>query len=76
MEFRLRALHLILDTVMAIQLVNNQLVIVFIRQVGVFEELEAEGSRRGFESEVNKGELSLRVAYSFAVNAEYQTQLG
>ena len=30
-------------------------------EVGVFKKLEAEGSRRGFESEVNKGKLSLRV---------------
>ena len=33
----------------------------------MFKEFEAESSREGFESEVNKGKLGLRVPYCIAV---------
>ena len=67
MEFCLCVLHLILNTVMAIQLVNNLLVIVFLCQVGVFKEFKAEGGQRGFKLEVNKGKLGLCVPNYVAI---------
>ena len=36
-------------------------------EVGVFKKLKAEDSQKGFESEVNKGKLGLRVPNCFAV---------
>ena len=60
---------------MVIQLVDNLLVIIFLCQVGVFKEFKAEGGWRGFKSEVNKGELGLRVANSVTVDTEYKKQL-
>ena len=57
---------------MTIQLVDYLSVIELLRQIGVLKEFEAEGSRRGFESEVNKGKLSLRVPNYVAVYTKNQ----
>jgi hypothetical protein len=53
---------------MSAQLVDNQSVVELTRQVGVFKEFKAEGSRGGFELEVNKSELGLRVSNRVAIN--------
>jgi hypothetical protein len=68
MELSLSSLDLVLDAIMSAQLVDNQLVVELARQVGVFKEFEAEGSRGGFESKVNKSELGLRVSNRVAIN--------
>ena len=67
MKLCLSTLDLVLNTIMSIELIEYQLVVELACEVGVFEKLEAEGSRGGFESEVNKGKLSLCVPNCVAV---------
>ena len=55
---------------MTIQLVNYLSIVKLLCQVGMFKEFEAEGSQRGFKSEVNKGELGLRITNCVAVYAK------
>ena len=52
---------------MSIELIEYQLVVELACEVGVFKKLEAEGSRKRFESEINKDKLGLRVLNCFAV---------
>ena len=57
---------------MTIQLINYLSIVELLRQVSMFKEFEVEGSRRGFESEVNKGKLGLCVPDYIAVYTKDQ----
>ena len=67
MKLCLCALHLILDTIMSVELINYQSVVELVCEVGMLKKLKAEYGQGRFESEVNKGKLSLRVPNCVAV---------
>ena len=60
-------MHLILDTIMSVKLINYQSVVKLVCEIGILKKLKAECGQKRFKSEINKGKLDLHVPNCFAV---------